>query len=81
MEVADKSDAKIYRNSRKLNQSMGVADKNKEKKNRKSRKLKNVPNCDIKLFNYCVNLLKGIYNINEFSSVQWQYFLHNRLCV
>ena len=27
MEVADKSDAEIYRNSRKFNQSMGVADK------------------------------------------------------
>ena len=39
MEVADKSDAKIYRNARKLNQSMGVADKNDAKIYRNSRKL------------------------------------------
>ena len=39
MGIADKNDAKIYRNSRKLNQSMGVADKNDAKIYRNSRKL------------------------------------------
>ena len=39
MEVADKSDAKIYRNSHKSNQSLGVADKSDAKIYRYSRKL------------------------------------------
>ena len=39
MGVADKNDAKIYRNSSKSNQSMGVADKNDAKIYRNSHKL------------------------------------------